>query len=68
MQIGPDGKLWLATGDGGGSNNQFGHSQNPNSRLGKLLRLDLDGGTAGDARGRPAQPVAVLVHAGRARS
>ena len=45
VQIGPDGKLWLATGDGGGSNNQFGHSQNLNSRLGKLLRLGLDGGT-----------------------
>jgi glucose/arabinose dehydrogenase len=28
LQIGPDGKLWLATGDGGGSNNQFGHAQN----------------------------------------
>ena len=27
VQFGPDGKLWLATGDGGGSNNQFGHSQ-----------------------------------------
>jgi hypothetical protein len=40
LQIGPDGKLWLATGDGGGANNQFGHSQDPASRLGKLLRLD----------------------------
>jgi hypothetical protein len=40
VQIGPDGKLWLATGDGGGANNQYGHSQDPNSRLGKLLRLD----------------------------
>ena len=34
LQIGPDGKLWLATGDGGGSNNAFGHSQDPGSRLG----------------------------------
>ncbi len=40
LQIGPDGKLWLATGDGGGSNDQFGHAQDPTSMLGKLLRLD----------------------------
>ena len=45
MQIGPDGKLWLATGDGGGGNNQYGHAQNRASLLGKLLRLDLAGGT-----------------------
>jgi glucose/arabinose dehydrogenase len=40
VQVGPDGKVWLATGDGGGGDNQFGHSQDPGSRLGKLLRLD----------------------------
>ena len=40
VQFGPDGKLWLATGDGGGSNDQFGHAQDPNSLLGKLIRLD----------------------------
>ena len=39
VQVSPDGKVWLATGDGGGSNNQFGNAQNPASRLGKLLRL-----------------------------
>jgi hypothetical protein len=44
LQIGPDGKLWLATGDGGGSNDQFGHSQDPTSMLGKLLRLDIEAG------------------------
>jgi len=40
VQVGPDGKLWLATGDGGGGDNTFGHAQDPASRLGKLLRLD----------------------------
>ena len=40
VAIGPDGKVWLATGDGGGSDNQYGHSQDDGSRLGKLLRLD----------------------------
>jgi hypothetical protein len=40
LQFGPDGKLWLGTGDGGGSDNQFGHAQDPASLLGKLIRLD----------------------------
>jgi hypothetical protein len=40
LQFGPDGKLWLGTGDGGGGNDQFGHSQDPASLLGKLIRLD----------------------------
>ena len=29
VQFGPDGKLWLATGDGGGGDDQFGHAQDP---------------------------------------
>ena len=40
LQFGPDGKLWLGTGDGGGGNDQFGHSQDLGSLLGKLIRLD----------------------------
>jgi len=40
LQFGPDGKLWLGTGDGGGGNNQFGHAQDPGSMLGKLIRVD----------------------------
>ncbi len=44
LQIGPDAKLWLGTGDGGGSDNQFGHSQDPASLLGKLIRIDLASG------------------------
>jgi glucose/sorbosone dehydrogenase len=40
VQFGPDGKLWLGTGDGGGGNDQFGHAQDPGSLLGKLIRLD----------------------------
>jgi hypothetical protein len=39
LQFGPDGQLWLGTGDGGGSNNQFGHAQDPASLLGKLIRI-----------------------------
>jgi hypothetical protein len=41
LQFGPDGLLYLGTGDGGGSNNQYHHSQDPNSLLGKLIRLDV---------------------------
>ena len=38
LQFGPDGKLWLATGDGGGRT--VGNAQDPESLLGKLIRLD----------------------------
>ena len=41
LQFGPDGKLYLGTGDGGGADNEFGHSQDPGSLLGKLIRLDV---------------------------
>src|SRR5690348_7410550 len=40
LAFGPDGMLWFATGDGGGSNDQLGHAQDPSSQLGKLLRID----------------------------
>jgi glucose/arabinose dehydrogenase len=41
VMFGPDGMLYLSTGDGGGGNNQFGHAQNAASFLGKLLRIDV---------------------------
>jgi len=41
VAFGPDGMLYLSTGDGGGGNNQFGHAQDANSRLGKILRIDV---------------------------
>ena len=39
--FGPDGMLYLSTGDGGGGNNQFRHAQDDASLLGKMLRLDV---------------------------
>ncbi len=39
LQFGPDGNLYLSTGDGGGANDQFHHAQDPSSPLGKILRL-----------------------------
>jgi Glucose / Sorbosone dehydrogenase len=42
LQFGPDGLLYLSTGDGGGSNDQFRHAQDPADPLGKILRIDPD--------------------------
>ena len=40
VAFGPDGKLWLATGDGGGGGDQFHHAEDLGSLLGKLLRIE----------------------------
>lgn len=44
LAFGPDGMLYLALGDGGSGGDPQGHGQNPASLLGKLLRLDVEGG------------------------
>ena len=38
LAFGPDGKLYAATGDGGGSGDPLHSGQTPKSKLGKLLR------------------------------
>ena len=53
LQFGPDGQLYIATGDGGGGGDPDGNGQNVNSLLGKLLRIDPLPGNAG-AYGIPA--------------
>jgi glucose/arabinose dehydrogenase len=40
LQFGPDGLLYAGTGDGGSGGDPNGNAQNPNSMLGKLLRID----------------------------
>jgi glucose/arabinose dehydrogenase len=44
LAFGPDGYLYLALGDGGGANDRYGNGQRPDTVLGTLLRLDVDGG------------------------
>jgi hypothetical protein len=42
MAFGPDGYLYMGTGDGGGSNDQPNNAQNINVLLGKMLRIDVN--------------------------
>ncbi len=43
MSFGPDGYLYIATGDGGSANDPPGNAQNVNELKGKMLRIDIDG-------------------------
>jgi glucose/arabinose dehydrogenase len=43
LVFGPDGKLYIGTGDGGGGGDTAGNAQNKHVLLGKLLRLNVDG-------------------------
>ncbi len=47
LGFGPDGLLYIAMGDGGGGNDQFGNGQNPSSLLGKILRMNVDQASPG---------------------
>ena len=46
VAFGPDGYLYLGTGDGGGAGDPNGNAQNLGSLLGKLLRLDVSAASA----------------------
>lgn len=44
MVFGPDGYLYIGLGDGGSSGDPQGNGQSLDTLLGKLLRIDVDGG------------------------
>ncbi len=54
VTFGPDGYLYVGTGDGGGAGDTAGNAQNKDVLLGKVLRLDVDNVPAGQPYGIPA--------------
>lgn len=62
LQFGPDGMLYIATGDGGLRNDregpdgrrELGYGQSLNTMLGKILRIDVNGRGTGGAYDIPA--------------
>ena len=52
LAFGPDGFLYIAVGDGGGG--QSANGQKTTTLLGKILRIDVDGTSAGRAYAIPA--------------
>lgn len=58
LAFGPDGYLYWSKGDGGAGGDPFNFAQNPQSLLGKILRLDVD--VANGYANPPTNPYAVL--------
>jgi glucose/arabinose dehydrogenase len=54
LQFGPDGMLYIGTGDGGSGNDPPNNAQNRRSLLGKLLRIDPNPSPAGAQHSIPA--------------
>ena len=45
LSFGPDNMLWIGTGDGGSGGDPPNNAQTLTTLLGKMLRIDVDGGT-----------------------
>ncbi len=54
LEFGPDGYLYIATGDGGSGGDPHNNAQNLSSYLGKILRIDVDKATGGRSYGIPS--------------
>ena len=62
LAFGPDGRLYVGMGDGGGAFDPERRAQDLGDKLGKLLSTDVDGDAELARRAdRPAQPVALRV-------
>jgi len=53
LAFGPDGFLYIGTGDGGSGGDPQNNAQNRSSLLGKMLRIDVDNPQGGSAYGIP---------------
>ena len=54
MQFGPDGFLYISSGDGGSGGDPGNRAQNNNTLLGKMLRIDVSTGNNGNPYSIPA--------------
>jgi glucose/arabinose dehydrogenase len=54
LAFGPDGYLYIGTGDGGSGGDPGNRAQNPLELLGKMLRIDVDNPSGGENYGIPA--------------
>ena len=55
LEFGPDGYLTIAMGDGGAGGDPHDNGQDLDALLGKILRIDVDGASAGKAYGVPPE-------------
>jgi hypothetical protein len=65
LLFGPDNALYLSTGDGGTQGDPEGDAQNPDSPLGKILRIDVSAGPPPSGNGPDTTAPGLAVRAPR---